>query len=722
MAVHPPSPGALRGRRALVASALGVTLLATSACAPAKHQAPETPAPSAGAAAAKPARVDVALRDLVLDDGSSVVGALVDRLTTEGVPFDRVLLAGGARKPITAQTLAVSDAAGVHARYAGIITPSLDSNGLSAAEQSLLRAYSDTFNVRVIRTKTDALFPDPTQAAVPQPAGAYGPRYAGSVDGITATVTEAARAGEFGYLTASLAFDPPVADNAMTAVLMERPVGTGTAEYVPLVTAPIRGTKTSGSLLATLGAGKHTEMLVNFSGDESMNQVQVLSHGMLAWLNRGVATSFSRNFFSVQIDDVLLPNAQWSTEGHCEVGRDCPPTVKQLEPIRMVPSDVDALVEWQNANGMKIELGLNGAGAGEYAQAHAGRDPLMEQISAQKAQLRIFSHTWSHLFLGCFQKLLPEDWRCVANPDGSVQWQPLKALRDQFQLNQAFLAKNQLEDYRADEVVTGEHSGLKKQPQQMDDNPNLAPALNAAGIRWVASDASDEMDPRPIGNAMTVPRYPIDLDYNTPTAPQAVSQYNWLHTSKKDGGSGQCETDPADPCVAKIDLTTGFAQVIVPKDGLLDFAHVVSDDARPHFVHQTNLTSERLLYPILEETLKRYRATFAANTPLVNPNMSDAGQQLVNQQAWATGAGTVSATVAGQVVTVTNKGTSDAMVPLSLPDGSVTVVDGRLRDVFGEAYQGQRSAWEALPAGATATYQLASSSGFATTATWPGSN
>ena len=55
-------------------------------------------------------------------------------------------------------------------------------------------------------------------------------------------------------------------------------------------------------------------------------------------------------------------------------------------------------------------------------------------------------------------------------------------------------------------------------------------------------------------------------------------------------------------------------------------------------------------------------------------------------------------------------------------DGSVTVVDGRLRDVFGEAYQGQRSAWEALPAGATATYQLASSSGFATTATWPGSN
>ena len=107
----------------------------------------------------------------------------------------------------------------------------------------------------------------------------------------------------------------------------------------------------------------------------------------------GVSLSHNRTYFSVHNDDVLLPNAQWSVEGDCEVGRNCPGTVPQLAPVRMVAEDVDHLVGWQRANGVTIESVLNGAGAAQHAQSHGGRDPLMERMVAHKSELRAISHT-----------------------------------------------------------------------------------------------------------------------------------------------------------------------------------------------------------------------------------------------------------------------------------------------------------------------------------------
>ena len=659
--------------------------------------------------------MEIALRTLVLDDGSTMVEALVDRLRREGVPFDRTLLAVADREELLSGKLASVDEAGVlRARYSGIIGPSLDSPALTDKERDALLAYRDTFRIRLIRTNTRAYFPEPTSKE--RPGGA---RFDGVVDGITATVTRAARDDVFSYLRENLLFDASD-EYPTTAAFSERPVGVRAGySYVPLVSARIPGSTATGALVGVLRTGVREEMLINFDGNVNQTQVQVLTHGMLRWLNRGIATAHNRNFFSVHNDDILLPNAQWVPEGHCESGRNCPPSVPQLAPVRMVAEDVDVLVRWQSANHLKIDQVMNGSGAAEYAQAHGGRDPLMESIVANKSEIRPISHTWSHQFLGCLQILMADDWRCQGDASGQPIWRSEKELRSQIAMNQAFMAKNKLENHRPQELVTGEHSGLAKPPQQMEDNPHLAAAFEATGIVWTASDASTEMAPRRVGPATTVPRHPIDLDYNTPTARQVVDQYNWLHTSAAVGGSGKCETDPDAPCVDPVDLKDGFATVLAPTEGAKAYGHVIGNDARPHFIHQVNLTGERLIYPILDDMLARYRATFDDDTPLLNPTMTEAGTNLVNHQGWADASGEVQATVAGAIVRLTNDHTSPVHVPLTLPEGSLTVVDGHVSVEFGERYSDARSAWVSVAPGATVSFQVPEASGFATEASWP---
>lgn len=702
-----------RARRVALSASV---VLALAGCAPTPPApAPEVSnAPAQGAAAAQPASVLVDLRTLVLDDGSASILALTDRLTREGVPFDRVALYG-AHAPITAASLASTDASGVHARYAGIIAPALDAAGLSAAEHRVLERYRAAFKVRLIRTNTSAYFvrPSATGAPIATPAT--------PVAGQTATVTSAGQAGPFADLRGELTLDAASDDVAgAVATLAARPPRLpADATYEPLVTVPIKGGGT-GALVALQKADGLEELDVPLTLDPSQSQAQLLAHGMIAWVNRFVETGYSRNFYAVQVDDVLLPNAQWSDVGHCEMGRNCPPGTPDLEPIRMVPDDVDYLVDWQNKHGFKIDLAFNGSGAGEYAQAHLGRDPLMESLTAHDGDLRFVSHTWSHMFMGCHQVLLPDDWRCLADDAGQPRWRSERELRDQFVMNQEFAAKNHLTNFSADEVVTGEHSGLAKRPEQMLDNPNLGPALTDARMTWIASDASEpgDFDPRTLGSATTVPRYPIDLDYNTPTYRQAADQYNAIHVSKAQGGSGECEIEADNPCVAPISLDTGYLGVVVPWNVDETWQRVVADDPRPHFVHQTNLTSERTLYPIVEGVLARYRATYADNAPVVNPTLGQAGTQLVNAANWKTTGAGVQATVAGEIVTLTNTGKDAVKAPLTLPAGSTTVRDGRVGDAFGESYGGTRSAWVELQPGESVTFQLPKTDGFAVTATW----
>ncbi len=189
------------------------------------------------------------------------------------------------------------------------------------------------------------------------------------------------------------------------------------------------------------------------------------------------------------------------------------------------------------------------------------------------------------------------------------------------------------------ELVTGEHSGLKTLPQQPVDNPNLAGALADNGVKWTGSDNSREPQQRTVGTATgaakTVPRHPVNVYYNVGTAAEMADEYNWVYTSRADGGSGICESNPASTCLpAPLPVATGYADHIVPQEARTALSHVLGNDPRPHYVHQSNLAEERLLYPVLDRVLADYRGLFAPSAPLVNPAQRDVGTELTRRAAW----------------------------------------------------------------------------------------
>ena len=140
------------------------------------------------------------------------------------------------------------------------------------------------------------------------------------------------------------------------------------------------------------------------------------------------------------------------------------------------------------------------------------------------------------------------------------------------------------------------------------------------------------------GSALTVPRYPMNVYYNVGTAEEITDEYNWIYTSKADGGSGVCENNPTSTCLDDpLDTATGFESYILPQEARTALGHAVGNDPRPHYVHQSNLAEDRLLYPVLDKVLADYRALYADNAPLENPRQSAVGTELKRRARLAGG-------------------------------------------------------------------------------------
>jgi hypothetical protein len=241
--------------------------------------------------------------------------------------------------------------------------------------------------------------------------------------------------------------------------------------------------------------------------------------------------------------------------------------------------------------------------------------------------------------------------------------------------------------------VTGEHSGLFILPQQPVDNPNFGPALTATGITTIASDSSRDPISRPVGAAVTVPRPPMSVFYNVATRAEEVSEYNWIYTSVADGGSGICEQHPDTvTCIQPLDPATGFTNYIIPIEGTIDLGHILSNNPAPHFIHGSNFTEDRLAYPVLNEILRRYRSSYSASAPLVQPTFSEDSAILGRQATWESTNASVTAYTLNGVVTVTSSGST--AVPITVPNNTHVGSSGGA--VFGTAYAGERSAWSTV--------------------------
>ncbi|MFF2134117.1 hypothetical protein ACFVW1_54225 [Streptomyces olivochromogenes] len=637
----------------------------------------------AGTAHAENTAPRIDLRVLVVSDGGPSTDAIAAELDAAGTPYTEVDLQQSGRSVIDAGFLADTVDGRPRAKFQAVVLPDDNPFPAGSAEMAALAAYEQTYAIPQVDAYTYAR----PEAGLQYPVSGG---YSGSVDGVRAQVTAAGKAGPFGYLDGTVPFE----DNSPTigesyAYLSTPAAG---ADFTPYVDAPIPGQSTRGSLVGEYRHDGRRELVVTFVYNQYQQQFRLLARGIVEWMTGGVHLGASRNYFAVHVDDVFAADDRWDTQLNCTPGDiDCPQGEGVTNPIRMTPTDVDQAAAWESSRNFTLDLAFNGAGPVDQRTDNNGVDLLADKLIADRDKFRWINHTYTHAFLGCEQDTTVVPWKCATNTDGSTKWVSRTTISDEIATNRAWGQAAGL-PLDTGELITGEHSGLKVLPQQPDDNPNLAPALTDNGVAWLGSDNSREPDQRQVGPATTVPRYPMNVFYNAGRAAEQVDEYNWIYTSRAQGGSGICEDHPdTSTCLsAPLDTSTGYADYIVPLETRIDLGHVLSNDPKPHFIHQSNLAEDRIAYPVLDGVLDGYDALFADNTPVVNLRMKDIGTELQRRAAWKTAvsAGQVTAYRIGDTVTVQAPG--GVAVTATMPTGTTDGSTG-----FGSAYAGEVSGWTA---------------------------
>jgi hypothetical protein len=620
------------------------------------------------ARAANGQRVD--LRVLVVTNGDAATGAITQELTTEGVPYTQVDLTNGGRPTVNAAFLSDTVNSIPRAKFQAVILPN-DNPGLSANELSALHSYEVTFGIRQVDAD-----------AVPSAnVGLNSPSYTGSLNGVTATASTIAAGGAFSYLKGPIAFDAGSFGSLATPV--------DATKFASVVTT---SSPANGSLVGVYSTRDLREEMV-ITTDYNFNQTQfrLLAHGIITWVTRGVHLGYNRNFFSLHVDDLFLPDSRWSTTGHCTPGDDCPPgSPITTQDIRLTSTDLTNLINWQNANNFRITWAFNGSGSDQYITDN-GSDPVLTSVLANKANFTFVNHTFTHLYLGCVQDFTVIPWRCAGGPT-TPTWTSSTDINNEITQNISWAASKGI-PINASELVSGEHSGLRTAPQEPSDNPNFISTLNADGILVTGSDDSREHDQRVIGTSTkTLPRHPMNVFYNVATAAEEVNEYNWIYTSAADGGSGICTNNPSSTCIAPLSESTGYQSYIVPTERDIALQHILADDPRPHYAHQSNFAEGRIAYNVLDAILAKYNAEFASNTPIVNPSMTQSSVQLSNMSAFNLNQSNVTAyTYNGELYANVNSGSLN--VPVTVPSLATTVSP---KDPYGESYAGERSAWQSV--------------------------
>ncbi|MET9935149.1 MULTISPECIES: hypothetical protein [unclassified Streptomyces] len=652
--------------------------------------------PGASAQASEPEpRID--LRVLVVTDGGPATEAIAAELDAAGTPYTKVDLNRADRPVIDAGYLADTAGDRNRAKFQAVVLPNDNPFPAGSAEMTALANYERTYDIPQVDAYTYARPEVGLQYAV------YG-GYAGSLDGVRAQTTAAGLSGPFGYLEGAVPFEDNSPAVGESYAYLSTPA-TG-ADFTPYVDAAIPGTTKRGSLVGEYRHDGRRELVVTFVYNQYQQQFRLLSRGIVEWMTGGTHLGSSRNYFAVHVDDVFAADDRWNSTLNCTPGDvDCTDPNAVPDPIRMTAADVDHAASWQTSRGFTLDMAYNAAGTVDFRADNNGADPLADRFVAKRNDFRWINHTYTHAFLGCEQNTSVVPWQCATHPNGSIKWVSRQSVSDEIALNRVWGQTAGL-PLQNDELVTGEHSGLRVLPQQNVDNPNLGPALGDNGIGWLGSDNSREPGQRQVGTATTVPRYPMNVFYNAGRAAEQVDEYNWIYTSRAQGGSGICEDNPATTtCLAApLDPATGYTGHIVPLERQIALGHVLANDPKPHFIHQSNLAEDRIAYPVLDGVLDAYDALFAPSTPVVNLRMKDIGQELRRRSAWRTAvqSGQVTAYRIGATVTV--EGPSGTTAPVTVPEGTVRSGSG---SAFGEAYAGGRSGWTSL-AGTSLALELPS--------------
>ena len=365
---------------------------------------------------------------------------------------------------------------------------------------------------------------------------------------------------------------------------------------------------------------------------------RLLAPGLIRWATEGVHLGERRAYLAMQVDDVFLPNFLWNPETNR--------TERDDDTILMTGDDIRAAADWSRQRGFRLDLGYNAFGRNRE---------LCDALLADEETFGWFNHTYSHLDLDD----LPEE-----------------VIVSEIEHNRDFADGQDLPGFRDDELVTGAHTGL--------DNPELAAALEQAGIRRVGSDASEEPLPRTIGPARTVPRYPSEIYYDATTVEQNLDQFNWRYVEACEQNGVRCLDEP---------LT--WAQLL-DEQATFFLGRMLSNDPRVLYTHQSNLAGDRILLTFMDALLDRYEQYVTA--PLTTPTLTESSDVLERQVAWSAALerGDVRAVLDGDVVRVDVVGDTAVHVPLT---GVAGVGDGWT--------PGEQAGWVRLEPGESAELERA---------------
>ena len=439
-------------------------------------------------------------------------------------------------------------------------------------------------------------------------------------------------------------------------------------------------------------SGGRQQLGIGFGYSYGQAQFHYLAHGIVDWLTRGVNLGDWRNYLDIAYDDMFLGDAQWSTVGHCTpTVTTCPKGTPMTAGIRMTPADVTYAVQWEQQHHFTIEFLYNGGASARFA-VH-GVDSLLVATRPVAKDFYWVNHTWTHAYFGCQQNFRVAPWQCVRS-NGHIVWAAGSGLiNSQVLKNFAWAKKNRI-PAEPGVLASGEYSGLRLLPQQPVDNPYLVAAMGPDHIHWIVLDASREPTMRPVGAALGIPRHPIDVGEDVDTVAEEVNEFNWYNDAKADGGSGLCQTSTTTACLKPLNEQTGWTSVIVPGQVQIVFSALINNDPRPFFMHQSNLTGDRLGYPVMDGVLSAYRAVYGPSAPVDNLPTIEDGAIMRNQQLWtqARQAGTVTAWVQGNTVTIS--GPPGTPVPVTVPAG--TRVGSASGPAYGFSYAGELSGFTKL--------------------------
>ncbi|MDG4859857.1 hypothetical protein P8605_17145 [Streptomyces sp. T-3] len=638
--------------------------------------------PVSAAAAAPAPRID--LKVLVVTDGGPATEAITAELDGAGTPYTTVDLNQAGRPTIDAAFLADTVDGRARAKYQAVVLPNDNPFGAGSTEMAALATYEKNFAIPQVDAYTYAR----PEVGLDYPVNGG---YSGSLDGARAEVTAAGKAGPFGYLDGAVPFE----DNSPTVgesyAFVAKPMAG--ADFTSYVEAPLPGGQDRGTIVGEYKHDGRRELVVTFVYNQYQQQYRLLARGIVEWMTQGVHLGADRNYFAVHVDDVFAGDDRWDTELNCTPGDvDCRPGEGEPDPIRMTAADARYAAQWSTDKKFTLDMVYNGGGSELFKEEHGGTDALAQQLIADRARYRWVNHTYNHPFLGCVQDVSVVPWVCAKNTDGTTKYVSRADINAQIRDNRGWGQRSGLA-LQNDELVTGEHSGLKVLPQQPADNPNLGPALNDNGVRWTGSDNSREPGQRNVGPALTVPRFPMNVFYNAGRTTEQIDEYNWIYTRKADGGSGICEASANSTCLDEpLDTGTGYSDYIVPLEIRIAMSHVLANNPRPHYIHQSNLAEDRIAYPVLDGILKRYADLYADSAPVMNLRQRDIGGELRDRAAWdaALDAGKVTAYRIGDTVTV--KAPSGVKATATMPAGTRQVL--LLGSAaFGTSYAGAASGW-----------------------------